>query len=83
MARADLLKQLFRAYRDSDRESFMAVARTIADEERKKHHTILAKELLRILDDGIVGASPKLLGSLEPPPRDQEKKTPLIEVKYP
>ena len=26
MARADLLKQLFRAYRDSDRESFMAAA---------------------------------------------------------
>ena len=32
MARADLLKQLFRAYRDSDRDSFMDVARSIADE---------------------------------------------------
>ena len=42
MARADLLKQLFRAYRDSDRESFMDVARSIADEERKKHHPALA-----------------------------------------
>lgn len=83
MARADLLKQLFRAYRDSDRESFMEVARAIADEERKKHHILLAKELLRILENGVVAASPKLLYEIQPPPRDQEKKTPLLEVIQP
>ena len=83
MARADLLKQLFRAYRDSDRESFMEVARTIADDERKKHHGILANELLRILNNGVVAASPKLLGTLQPPPRDQERKTPLLEIRHP
>ena len=83
MARADLLKQLFRAYRDSDRESFMDVARSIADEERKKHHPALAKELLRILNGGVVAAAPSLRGTLQPPPRDQEKKAPLLEVRQP
>ena len=83
MARADLLKQLFRAYRDNDRHSFMEVAHSIADEERKKHHGILANELLRILNNGVVAASPSLLGPIQPPPKDQEKKTPLLEVRQP
>ena len=83
MARADLLKQLFRAYRDSDRETFMDVARCIADEERKKRHPALANELLRILNNGVVGATPNLRGTFQPPPRDHEKKAPLLEIKHP
>ena len=83
MARADLLKQLFRAYRESDRESFMDVARTIADEERKKHHSTLANELLRILNNGVVAAAPSLRGTFQPPPRDHEKKAPLLEIRHP
>ncbi|MYH20379.1 MAG: ATP-binding protein [Gemmatimonadetes bacterium] len=83
MARADLLKRLFIAYRDSDRNSFMEVARSIVDEERRKHHSILANELLRILDNGVVAATPSLRGSLHPAPRDQERKTPLLEVRQP
>ena len=83
MARADLLKQLFRAYRDSDRESFMDVARSIADEERKKHHPALANELLRLLNNGVVAATPSLRGTFQPPPRDHEKKAPLLEIKHP
>lgn len=81
MARADLLKQLFRAYRDSDRESFLEVARCIADEERKKHHTLLAKELLQILNNGVAVAEPGLKGSFQPPPRDVEKNASLLEIK--
>ena len=83
MARADLLKELFRAYRDSDRESFMEVARSIADEERKKHHGMLANELLRILNNGVVAASPTLISHIQPPPRDSEKKTALLDVRQP
>ena len=83
MARADLLKQLFRAYRDTDRETFMEVARCIADEERKKRHPALANELLRILNNGVVGATPNLRGTFQPPPRDHEKKAPLLEIKHP
>ena len=83
MARADLLKQLFRAYRDSDRESFMDVARSIADDERKKHHPALANELLRILNNGVVAATPSLRGTFQPPPRDHEKNSPLLEIRHP
>lgn len=83
MARADLLKQLFRAYRHSDRESFMDVARSIADEERKKHHPLLASELLRILNNGVVAATPNLRGTFQPPPKDHDKKAALLEIKSP
>ncbi len=83
MARADQLKQLFRAYRDSDRESFLEVARSITDEERKKHHPALANELDRILNNGVVAAAPTLRGTFQPPPRDHEKKAPLLEIKHP
>ena len=83
MARADLLKQLFRAYRESDRESFMDVARSIADEERKKHHPALAHELLRILNNGVVAATPSLRGTFQPPPRDHEKRASLLEIRHP
>ena len=83
MARADLLKQLFRAYRDSDRESFMAAASSIVDEERKKHHPALANELLRILNNGVVAAAPSLRGTFQPLPRDHEKNAPLLEIRQP
>lgn len=83
MARADLLKQLFKAYRNSDREQFMETARAIADEERRKHHGALANELLRILSNGVAVASPSLIGTMQPPPRDQERKTPLLEIRHP
>ena len=83
MARADLLKQLFRAYRNNDRDSFMDAAHAVVEEERKKHHGILASELLRILNNGAVTASPSLLGPFQPPPRDQEKRTPLLEIRHP
>ena len=83
MARADLLKQLFKAYRDSDREAFMAIANSIAVEERKKNHILLANELFQILNNGSVDVSPHLLSPIQPPPRDQEKKTPLLEIRRP
>ena len=83
MTRADLLKELFRAYRDSDRETFTNVAHCIADEERKKRHPALANELLRILNNGVVGATPNLRGTFQSPPRDHEKKAPLLEIKHP
>jgi SpoVK/Ycf46/Vps4 family AAA+-type ATPase len=83
VARADLLKQLFRAQRNSDREQFMEAAYAIIDEERRKHHSVLANELIRILNNGIPVASPSLTGIIQPPPRDQERKTPLLEVRHP
>ncbi len=81
MARADLLKQLFKAYRNSDREQFMDTARAIVDEERRKHHSVLASELMRILNNGVAVMTPTLTAILQPPPRDQDRKTPLLEIR--
>ncbi len=81
MARADLLKELFKAYRNSDREQFMDTARAIVDEERRKHHSLLAGELMRILNNGVAVMTPTLTATLQPPPRDQERRTPLLEIR--
>ena len=83
MARADLIKRLFRAYRDSDRESFIETAYIIMDEERKKHHVVLANELMRILNNSVIADAPTLLRPIQPPPRDEEKKAFLLEVRSP
>ena len=61
----------------------MDAARSIVEEERKKHHPSLANELNRILQNGIAVASPTLSGPFQPPPRDQDRKTPLLEVHHP
>lgn len=83
MARADLLKQLFRSYRNSDREQFMEAAYAIVEEERLKHHSMLANELTRILSNGVPAIPPTLRRVLQPPPRDLERKVPLLEVRQP
>ena len=48
MARADLLKKLFDTYQRRDDRGFRAIALEIVEEERKKHHPVLANELQRI-----------------------------------
>lgn len=83
MTRADLVKQLFRAHRNSDRELFMSAAAEIIDEERRMHHPALAAELARILNNGVTVAFPTLVEAVAPPPRDSERNLPLLEVRHP
>lgn len=61
----------------------MDAAREIIEEERRKHHPTLASELLRILNNGVVAASPNLMSPLPPPPRDQDRRIALLELRYP
>lgn len=42
MARADLLKKLFRGYKTGDTLGFLEAAREIVEDERKKSHVVLA-----------------------------------------
>ncbi|MBW1938037.1 MAG: ATP-binding protein [Deltaproteobacteria bacterium] len=83
MARADLIKRLFRCHKASDPSGFMDAAQAIIEEERKKNHGILAEELNRILNNGFVKETPSQLAHYQPPPRDPDRKTPLIEIKRP
>lgn len=58
----------------------MDTARAIVDEERRKNHSILAIELMRILNNGVAVMTPTLTAALQPPPRDQERRTPLLDA---
>ncbi len=85
MARADLLKKLFISYQRRDDATFRAVASEIVDEERKKHHPVLANELHRILTNG--GRSMERVRGLrhrfDPVPMDGDRRTPLISIRTP
>ncbi len=83
MARADLIKRLFRCHKTNDPSGFMDAAQAIIEEERKKHHGILAEELGRILTNGFVKETPSQLAHYQPPPRDPDRTTPLLQIKHP
>jgi hypothetical protein len=79
MARADLIKRLFRSYRGNDHSGFMNAAQGIIEEERKKNHGILAEELSRILNNGMIKQLSSHFTQFQPPPRDPDRKIPLLE----
>lgn len=83
MARADLLKQLFRAYRGGDHSQFMDAAMGIVDEERRKQHTTLARDLTRILNNGSNGPAATAAVTLSPLPKDDDRGTSLLDVRHP
>lgn len=83
MARADLIKRLFRCHKANDPSGFMDAAQAIIEEERKKNHGILAEELNRILNNSFAKQTPSLLAHYQPPPRDPDRRTPLLEIKHP
>ncbi|MCK4786024.1 MAG: ATP-binding protein [Desulfobacteraceae bacterium] len=83
MARADLIKRLFRGFKTNDPSGFLDAAHSIIEEERKKNHGILAEELSRILNNGFIMQAPSQPSLYQPPPRDPDRKTTLLEIKQP
>lgn len=85
MARADLLKRLFEAYQRRDDQAFRLAANELVEDERKKHHAVVANELQRILSNG-VRSMEDLRGTkpaFDPVPMDSERRTPLLTVRTP
>jgi SpoVK/Ycf46/Vps4 family AAA+-type ATPase len=85
MARGELLRKLFLSHsRGNDQEFRAAALQVIAEEERKSNHR-LAKDLMRILDNGgpkvlappVAGQGPEVL------PKDRERQTSLVGVRQP
>ena len=82
MARADLLKKLFRGYKVADDPSFLDAAWEIIDEERKKHHTVLANDLMKILENGRSNSTMQRF-DFDPLPKDSDKGSSLLEIRAP
>ncbi len=85
MARADLLKKLIQSYQKRDDRAFREAAAEIIEEERRKHHIVLANELERILKNGNGyienGQQPSLtpFGGI---PRDADKGVTLLDPRW-
>jgi SpoVK/Ycf46/Vps4 family AAA+-type ATPase len=80
VARADLLKRLFKSYKGRNESAFLEAARELAEDERKKHHFALADELLRIITNG----TPSSLNGtrqFEPLPKDDDRGSPLVDIR--
>jgi SpoVK/Ycf46/Vps4 family AAA+-type ATPase len=82
MASGDLLKILFRSFKQGDEATFYDTAQQIIAEEKQKNHNILAQDLQMILANGKSKpiSSPKLY-DFEKLPRDRERGTLLLEIR--
>lgn len=84
MTRADHLKRLIQSHNCRDDSAFRDAASKIIEEEREKHHAIVAYELEQILN-GDIRDVPQRTDMLlfDPPPVDIDSKTPLFQIRRP
>lgn len=81
MTTTDLIKQLFLAFSEKDNDTFVQTAREYIEHEKRKKHTVVAKDLEKALFS--INNSPngnKRFKSTLPIPRDNEKGFPLLEI---
>lgn len=81
MTTTDLIKQLFLSFNDKDNDTFVKTAKEYIEHEKRKKHTVVAKELEKALFSASSTAnSNKRFKNSLPVPRDAEKGFPLLEV---
>ena len=84
MANGKLLRKLIRSGTEGDLDTFRGVAKQVIEEERQKHHHLLADDLEAILyGRARSNASPALRKLTETIPEDRERGLPLLAVKDP
>jgi SpoVK/Ycf46/Vps4 family AAA+-type ATPase len=83
MAKSDLIKRLFRSFKTRDEKEFMRSAFEIIEDERKKHHIVLANELDSIINSGSFHSAVETYHGFEQIPRDSDKDFPLLTIKRP
>lgn len=85
--RSELLRQMFEAFAQGNKNKFLDIAYEVVREEEKKQHHLLAKDLKEILKTVSNGRSvsngmpQSRYKDTMPIPRDTEKGFPLLEVK--
>lgn len=82
MANGKLLRQLIRSGSEGDLEAFRGAAKQVIEEERQKHHHLLASDLEAILH-GRSTSSPALRFPTPAVPEDRERGLPLASVREP
>lgn len=83
MTTSDLIKQLFLSFSNNDNDAFLQTAREYIEREKRKKHTIVAKELEKALYQSTpTSCSQKRFKQNIPIPRDSEKGFPLLEIQY-
>lgn len=75
---ATLMKRLFRVLQEGSANDVRAVCRRIVDEEKKRGHTQVAKELEQILGTSLPGAVPSSTPGLRPLPTSRRDSAPLL-----
>ena len=85
MARGELLRKLLISHRRGNDDEFRAVALEVIAEEEKKSNHRLARDLLRIMENNGLSASPRSVspGSSNGIPKDRERQTCLVDVREP
>ena len=84
MANGRLLRRLVRSGVEGDPDAFRDAAEEVIDDERQKHHHLLANDLETILHGCVQGhQSPALRGLLGSIPEDRERGIPLLTVREP
>jgi len=84
MARGELLRKLLLSHMRGNNEEFRAVALEIVAEEQQKKNNQLAKDLLRILENGGQNSLfQKISNSTGSLPKDRERQTLLVDVRHP
>ncbi|WP_198266633.1 AAA family ATPase [sulfur-oxidizing endosymbiont of Gigantopelta aegis] len=83
MTNSELIKQLFLSFNNKDNEAFIQTAREYIEREKRKKHTIVAKELEKALyQSACVSNNAKRFKQSLPIPRDTEKGFPLLEIQH-
>jgi len=71
---------LFRAFAKGDSDSFQRIALDTIEDEKKKRHHLLAKQLENILKENFISTTLNGIKQIPPIPRDNEKGFRLIDV---
>lgn len=81
MTNFDLIKRLLQSFKNKDDDSFYKAALDYIEHEKRKKHTIVARELEKILysSGGIYNPNKRFKNAI-PIPRDAEKGFPLLEI---
>lgn len=84
MATGEILRKLFRSFSQNEREVFHAAAMELIQEEKNKNHTLLARDLEKILQNGhskSLASDNSLWYQYPEVPKDRETGLALVDVK--